>query len=199
MQNNSVMQQALGKQWDELAPIIRKMYDLPVKTTTKLDVEGTMSVDYPWAIYPMVMAGKIFGAMIEKRGTGIKGSVYRSSRIDSNALFWHRILIYPDGKQCSFKSRMEFDGEGQLIEYVRFGLGLRLTLTVKEGCLIYQSRGYTWRPFRRWLTIPDWMLYGKALITETPISENQIKLDFTMQHPLYGKTYQYKGIFQLFL
>ena len=196
MSEQSVMEQALGQQWQELPIVIQNMYHLPTHTDQEISMSGTMSVNFPTFMYPLILAGRFFGAMISKRGTNITGSVLKKSKSDSNALYWSRLLSYSDGKTIIFNSRMEYFKAGELIEYVRFGLGLKLKVSVVNNQLIYHSNGYTWRPFCNWLKLPDWLFYGHALITEQVV-DNKMKLNFTITHPLYGKSYEYYGIFNL--
>jgi hypothetical protein len=83
----------------------------------------------------------------------------------------------------------------ELIEYVQFGFGLRLKVSVENGNLVYRSNGHIWQCGSLRLTFPDWLVLGVATIIETPISDQQFELDFSIKHPIWGKSYWYSGVF----
>ena len=116
---------------------------------------------------------------------------------NSEAMFWHRSFHFPGRRPVLFRSRMEFLHDNRIVEFVRFRLGIRMDLSVEDGGLRYDSRGYMWKlgPLR--LVIPDWLLLGKAVIRETPLSEDEFQVDFHIHHPWWGQTFGYRGRFRL--
>lgn len=91
---------------------------------------------------------------------------------------------------------MRFLSKHELIETVGFGFGLRLKVEVFNGDLLYRSDGHFWQYGKIMLNIPDWLLLGSATISEHALSENEFYLDFSVQHPLWGETYSYRGRFR---
>lgn len=85
----------------------------------------------------------------------------------------------------------------EIVEYVRFNLGICMAMSERNGALCYQSRGYLWKLGRLKLRIPDILLLGNAVITERGIDENSVELDFTINHPLFGRTFTYSGRFDI--
>jgi hypothetical protein len=63
--------------------------------------------------------------------------------------------------------------------------------------LRYDSRGYQWDLGLLTLPIPDWLLLGTAVIREIPESEETFRVEFTVDHPLWGRTFGYTGRFVL--
>lgn len=92
---------------------------------------------------------------------------------------------------------MEHIHEDEIIEYVRFGMGIRMRMSVKESALIFTSIGYVWDVFGIKLPIPTWAILGDAEIIEKAISDNEFYIDFNMVHPLFGKTFSYSGVFSI--
>jgi hypothetical protein len=92
---------------------------------------------------------------------------------------------------------MEYQQGNELIEFVGFGFGLYLKLTVENDMLVYRSNGHLWQIGKLRIPIPDMLFLGHATILETAVSENQFELDFKIKHPLFGVTYSYGGVFNL--
>jgi hypothetical protein len=92
---------------------------------------------------------------------------------------------------------MEHLGGNEIVEFVRFGLGLCLKLTIVDGALCYTTAGYLWRIGPLHLRFPDWLLLGSGTIIERTIDSELIELDFTLTHPLFGLSYSYVGRFHI--
>jgi hypothetical protein len=194
-QKYAPIRQALGAQWPELGAVIRRHYDLPPHTDTRLEVEGTMEVELSPVGKLFILAGRLFDALVPYRGRDIPVSVRNCSRPDSKAMFWHRTFRYPGKEPVIFRSRMEYAGDSDIVEYVKYGLGIRMQLSAEGETLRYDSRGYQWDLGPLQLRIPDWLLLGKAVIRETPLSEQEFEVAFEINHPLWGRTFGYSGRF----
>jgi len=189
------IRRALGSEWSALGAAIRRHYDLAPDTETRLEVEGTMEVAFSPVGKLLISAGRLFDALVPYRGRGIPVKVRNWSRPDSGAMFWHRTFCYPGKKPVIFHSRMEYADEKHIVEYVKYGLGIRMRLSAEGESLRFDSRGYQWDLGPLTLRIPDWVLLGKAVIRETPISERSFRVDFEIDHPLWGRTFAYSGEF----
>lgn len=194
-QQQAPIPRALGSQWSDLGAAVRRHYDLSPHTETRLEVEGTMEVAFSPVGKLLISVGRLFGALVPYRGRGIPVSVRNWSRADSDAMFWHRTFRYPGRKPVIFLSRMEYAGEKQIVEYVKYGLGIRMRLSSEGKSLRFDSLGYQWGLGPLTLRIPDWALLGRAVIRETPISEGSFRVDFEIDHPLWGRTFEYSGEF----
>ena len=81
------------------------------------------------------------------------------------------------------------------MEYVKYGLGMHLKVSAEAETLRFDSQGYQWDLGPLTLHIPDWLLLGKAVIREIPISEQAFQVAFEINHPLWGRTFGYSGQF----
>jgi hypothetical protein len=86
-------------------------------------------------------------------------------------------------------------GDDEIVEYVKYALRIRMGMSVEADALRYDSRGYRWNLGPLKLPIPDWLLLGSAVIRETPVSEQTFKVAFDINHPLWGRTFGYSGLF----
>jgi len=144
-----------------------------------------------------ILVGRLFGALVPYCGEGVPVEVRNYCRADNNQLQWRRHFFFPGRRPYPFASHMEHLGGNEIVEFVRFGLGLRLRLSVDEGVLCYTTAGYLWRMGPLHITLPDWLLFGSGTIIERAVDSEQIDLDFTLNHPLFGLSFCYAGRFRL--
>ncbi len=188
-----LIQQALGSDWQTLPRVIQQHYE--VKDDQSSCLEGAMTIAYPNLMLPVIWLIHLFGGLVFRRGSDIHTHVEKTASAAGSLLHWQRTMTYRDGKSDYFRSRMRYLSEHELIETIRFGFGLRLTIEANNGNLIYRSNGHFWQCGHIQLTIPDWLLLGSATISEHALSEDEFYLDFTVKHPLWGETYSYRGNF----
>lgn len=191
-----LFEQALGNAWQQLHPTVCRHYDL--KPGDELLLKGEMSeVFHSLWVKPFILIGRLFGALVPYRGHNVPVAVHNFCQPCRNALHFHRTFFFPARKPYSFASRMEHLGGNEIVEFVRLGLGIRMMLSVHDGALHYATNGYLWRlgPLR--ITLPDWLFFGSGTIVERAIGANEVELDFTLNHPLFGRSFRYAGRFHL--
>lgn len=190
-----LIQRVLGDNWHQLPEVIQRHYQLDNYIQTDSVVAGIMQIHYPLVIKPILFIARLLGALIDLRGSNMQVSVRKWVTQDSETLHWKRTIKEPDGRTIIFASRMEYQQDNQLIEYVGFGFGIRLQLSVEDGRLVYRSVGHLCKTPWFTIPIPDVLFLGHAVIIETALSDTEFELDFTIRHPLWGETYYYGGIF----
>ncbi len=195
VQLHAPIRQALGADWPTLGEVIRRHYDLPPRTDTRIEVKGIMEVTVSPVGRLFVTAGRLFDALVPFSGANLPVTVRNWSQPDSKAMFWHRTFRYAQKPPIVFRSRMEYAGGREIVEYVKYGLGIRMQLSAEGGSLRYDSRGYQWDLGPLTLKIPDWVLLGKATIREIPESPQAFRVEFTIDHPIWGRTFGYAGRF----
>ncbi len=195
-QQHAPIRQALGSEWPSLGAAIRRHYDLPPNTDTQLEVEGIMEVVLSPIGKVFITFGRLLDALVPFKGRDIPVTVRNWSTPDSSDMFWHRTFRYPGKDPIIFRSRMEYAGDNNIVEYVKYGLGMRLQLSSEGETLRYDSHGYQWNLGPLTLRIPDWLMLGKAVIREIPISEQAFQVSFEVNHPLWGRTFGYSGQFK---
>jgi len=197
-----IFARALGDHWQKLAPAVKGHYDLSPCSDDELVLKGEMSVYYPRPAFFLLGMARLFGGLVLLREDNISVQVKNSSLLDSGAIFWHRTFNVPGRKQpVMFRSQMEYAGGDEIVEYVgsspRMKLGVRMKISENEGALNFQSVGYTLRIGFIEMPIPGHFFLGRALITERAVGINEISMDFSIKHPLFGKIYSYRGRFFL--
>lgn len=198
MNNLPVIAQALGEEWHKLHPLVRRHYDIRPGVDSHIVIEGVMDeVDFSRRAAPLIAMAGLFGALLGKRGRAIPVTVCNTTRGDSPAMHWHRTFRYPGAAPRLFESRMAYAGGNEIIEYVRFNLGIRMAMSVEDGALCFESRGFRWDNSALPIPIPDLLLLGHSRIVERAIDAENFAIEFETRHPLYGRSFAYNGQFRI--
>ena len=194
-----VIERALGERWNKLDTIIKLHYGLTPGSDTRLYLQGTMREVYHSKIGKLfLIPGRLFGALVPHKGNGIPTMVNNwTTRDDQHSMYWHRQLFFPNRDPVVFQSRMEHVRDNEIIEYVNYGLGIRLMTFTRNKALHFRSLGYVWKLGPLTLSIPNWMILGDAEIVEKAVSDRELFVDFNMIHPLFGRTFAYSGSFSI--
>lgn len=193
-----LFQTILGNDWNKLPEMIRQHYRLPSGNSLQNRVSGTMLIDYPWFVTPILKLIRLFGGLIDAKGAN--NAVTADKRVDPrlpSCIFWRREIITSDGETIIFASRMEHQQGNELIEFIGGGFGLYLKVTVEDNKLVYRSNDHLWQIGKLKIPIPDVLMLGHATITETAVSDDEFELDFRSSHPWFGDTYRYGGRFKI--
>lgn len=197
MSEKSVFQIVLGDDWHQLGKIIQRHYFLKPESKDYVCVCGEMSeISHSVVAKLLIPMGLLFGAVVPYQGKNIPIDVhYRASPKNSN-IYWDRVFKFKRG-DFNFKSHMQPVKGNEVIEFVRFGIGTRLAVTVEGGALVFRDTGYLWRLFGYDLPIPGRWLMGKVYVEERPIDDQYFSMIMTLTHPLFGQLFKYSGKFEL--
>jgi len=194
MNKLSIMQNALGQQWDLLPLALKNHYGS--NCMGENHATGELDIEFPWFMKLPLHFMRLFGALVNKRGNKLKTSVTKT--MCGNKQQWHRVINFPDGKVINFNSTFIADKDG-FIEYINNYLGLKMTAFVKGSRLYYESRGYVLKIGKISISIPEWLALGHASIIESEFRQDDTQtfiMDFRIKHPLFGEVFCYKGKFK---
>jgi len=197
MSEKSVFQIVLGDDWVKLGSIIQRHYFLKPKSNDYICVSGEMTeISHSLVAKLLIPFGLLFGAVVPFKGKNIPTDVhYRSNPTNLN-IYWDRVFKF-DRFDFHFKSYMQPVKQNEVIEFVRFGIGIRLAVTAEEGALVFRDTAYLWRVFGFMLPIPGRWLMGKVYVEERPIDDQYFSMKMTLIHPLFGPLFRYSGRFEL--
>ena len=187
----SLMQQALGQDWDALPAPLRRHYQFASHTTV-----GTLDVAYPRWMQPLLTGLRQIGALVHRRGERLPTQV--AKRMDNDGLTqrWHRDIRFADGQSIVFRSHWRYAGSNRLVEYVNPLLGLCMAVSVENGCLHYRGQHFELKLGTLRLPLPEWLLLGHTEIVEKPLDDERFIMNFHIRHPLFGETFRYGGEFR---
>lgn len=185
----SLLQQALGSDWDKLPPALQAHYRFGTTTDT-----GRMDIEYPRFMQPFLSVLRAFGALVNRRGQQVPTAVEKN--VVGERQHWRRTITYPDGKVIHFDSFWISAGHGQVIEFVNPVLGLQMAPYVTGNRLHYRGVRFVVKLGPVLLPIPEWMVLGHTTIVEEAIDESHFVMDFRLTHPLFGQLFRYSGKFE---
>lgn len=186
---DSLMQNALGADWDKLPPALQAHYRFG-----KTIDNGFMDIEYPRFMQPYLSVLHLMGALIDRGGRQVPTVVEKT--VVEERQYWRRTITYPDGKVVHFNSFWVFAGGNQMIEFVNPVLGLQMSVHVEDGKLHYEGVRFVAKLGRWLLPIPEWLVLGHTTITEHAIDDTHFAMDFRLTHPLFGQLFRYSGTFQ---
>lgn len=184
----SLMQQALGADWDELPPALQAHYQFGTTIDT-----GHMNIEYPRFMQAFLSVLRLFGALVNRKGHDVATVV--NKRVIGERQYWRRTLTYPDGKKIHFNSFWVSAGDGHLIEFVNPVLGLQMAPYVTGSRLHYRGVRFVAKLGPLMLSIPEWLVLGHTTIVEEAIDDDHFAMDFRLTHPLFGEVFRYAGRF----
>ena len=193
-----IFKTVLGNQWMQLGSIVRQHYSLTPFSQDCVRVDGIMEEIHHSLIAKLLIPfGLLFGAVVPYRAKNVPVSVHYSSNPNNANLYWDRAFKIRSNKYFHFKSYMHHVKNNEVIEYVRFGVGMRLRVTAEDGALVFRDEGYVWRIFGFTLPIPAGLIFGNAYVEERPIDADSFSMKMELSHPLFGVLFRYRGRFSI--
>jgi hypothetical protein len=193
-----IFKTVLGDQWTQLGSIVRRHYSLTPFSQDYVRVDGVMEEIHHSLIAKLLIPfGLLFGAIVPFRAENVPVSVHYSSSPNDANLYWDRAFRLRNQKDFHFKSYMHHISDNEVIEYVRFGIGMRLRVTAEDGALVFRDEGYVWRLFGHTVPVPVGLLFGSAYVEERPIDADSFSMKMELVHPLFGTLFRYQGHFAI--
>ncbi len=189
MNKKSLMQIALGDQWQQLPPALQAHY----QSNANSDI-GKMNIDYPIYMQPYLTILRLFGALINRRGKNIPTTVEK--HMEGDVQYWKRSIHFSQDKKILFNSFWVYEGSNQLTEYVNSFLGLRMSVHVENHEIHYEGRNYIVKLGGLLIPVPEWLVLGHTTIVENALSDSEFSMDFKLNHPLFGTIFRYSGEFK---
>jgi hypothetical protein len=183
------MQHALGEDWNKLPPALEAHYRFGTTTDT-----GHMDIEYPRFMQTYLGVLRVFGALINRRGSHVATVVEKS--VAGDRQYWRRTITFSDDRIVHFNSFWIHAGGNQLIEFVNPVLGLQMAAYVEDGRLHYRGVRFVAKLGRLLLPIPEWLALGHTSIVEEALDANHFSMDFRVTHPLLGEVFRYSGEFE---
>jgi hypothetical protein len=193
-----VFQQILGAEWHSLGEVIQRHYFLRPYSNDTVCISGTMNEIYHSRFAKLLIPfGLLFGAVVPYNAKDVPVDVdYKASKHNKN-IYWDRAFSIKAGKRFHFRSHMEHQSGNDVIEFVRFGVGMRLKVSAEGGAIVFRDHGYIWRILNVDLPIPVGLIFGKAYVEERPAGGDTVRMKMELMHPLFGLLFRYHGTFAI--
>lgn len=191
--NEPLFKNVFGEQWDALPQVIKNRYAVRPFSDDIVKVEGTLDV----TVSPLVsIMARLSGMLIPYSGKNVPVTViFKSDK--TGAIHYDRIFHFPDKGDFAFPSRMEWLKENQMVEFLRFGIGLKLAFEWDGAKVALQYKGYVLRIFGINIPMPFAFVIGKGYAEETPLSDDRFNMWVYTKHRLFGNSFGYTGEFKI--
>lgn len=109
---------------------------------------------------------------------------------------WTRTYSQPRGFPQVIHSAKRFGGATGLEEYVGYGLGMRLKVSVEAQSLVFRSCGYFLEIGRRQIALSRWLTPGEIEIRHTQETGDEFSFRLTLDHPWLGRMISQTAFFR---
>lgn len=189
----------LGPEWRKLHIDIQRRFNKNPAPGKPLNYTGSLSELYCSRIGKLlgfITTPMIQGALIPYSDADFPVDIQVYSRADSTAIFKQRIYRLHGRKPIQFTSFMQESSNGEVLEYVGMGLGMKLTIHAKDGNLHFASDGYFWELFGLRIPLPGLLTPGKTILCHQNENPNQFNIRIEIRHALFGTTFRQAGVFR---
>ena len=186
----------VGERWQNLSPHIQKRFYANPSPDKPICYKGEMTR------IECSLIGKLFanlirfsGALLPYTGTHIPVDILVFSKPRLPDIFKQRVYYFPGKKPFIFKSNMRLDQHGNVLEFVGFGLGMKILVTEQEGNLHFRDNGYFWKLGPFIIPLPGVFTPGKTYLVHSDMGEKAFKITIDIVDPVFGQMYYQEGIF----
>jgi hypothetical protein len=93
-------------------------------------------------------------------------------------------------------SSKRFAGPTGLEEHVGHGVGMTLTVEVKDDALVFRSRDYFVELFGLRIRLPAWLTPGALSVTHAECADGRFSFTLDVVHPRFGLMIRQMGLFR---
>jgi Domain of unknown function (DUF4166) len=181
--------------WEQLPAAVQARFDADSHRAPRTFL-GAMDVRMNWLGWVFAQGGRLLGAPLAPwAGEAVAVNVL-VRRDPSGGVRWERIYAYPGRAPLSIVSMKLIAADGSLLEVTRGGIGMRLTLGVEAGALVFRSNRYFWR-IGPWIApLPVLLTPGRCTVVHRDLGGGRFRFGLAFRHPLAGETLVNVGDFQ---
>lgn len=196
--NEPIFKLVFGEAWEKIPAVIRKRYSIVPYSNDRNTVEGKMDVTYSPVFTLLLPLLRLFGVLVPYQGKDIPVTVHFHGEPESDALCLERIFHFPGKQPYYFRSKIFHDAGQTIIEYMRFGLGIKFRYEYDGQDIVYlRYAGYVWKIGKYKIPVPIGLLLGKGFGEEVALTDHSFRMRAGTKHMLFGTTFEYKGMFEV--
>ena len=186
------------RDWSQLPLAVRRRFSsrLPAGGSTVYvgEVLETKMSRLGWWL---AQAARLIGAPLPfTRCTHVPSVVTVTEDRASGGQIWTRIYARRKGFPQIVHSAKRFAGPTGLEEYVGCGIGMTLSIGVREGALVFRSKQYFLQLFGRRLFLPARLCPGNLTVTHAEVPDGKFSFTLQIVHPRFGLLLQQMAIYR---
>lgn len=193
-----LFKKVLGSEWGKLHPDIQRRFDKNPEPGKPLLYYGRLDelrASRFGKLLGHLSRPLIQGALIPYDDADVPVDIQVYSKPGSQNIYKQRIYSLRGRKAIQFTSYMAESEQGEVLEYVGMGLGMKLVLHVENGNLHFTSDGYFWDLLGWRIPLPAILTPGKTFLCHRNNAPNQFDIRIEIHHVLFGTAFVQAGVF----
>ncbi len=185
--------------WLKLPPATRQRFGKRVRGGASVAYQGVVtSMKISWAGTLLAHAARLIGAPLpyDLSCVGKPAVVTVTEDIAGGGQFWIRQYGRDSGFPQMVHSSKRFSGATGLEEYIGYGIGMALNVSVEKGALIFRSDHYFLSVFGRRIRIPRLIAPGVLVIGHHDLGDGKFLFSLRLDHRLLGHVLSQDAVFE---
>ena len=193
-----LIKRAIGEKWELLSKRMQARFEEESLSDAPKKYKGEM-LDIQCSFLGSVLANfmRPIGSPLlpyNEKNVPIDVKVYKNET--EGIIFKERIYHFKNRRPFKVLSWMVVNTEGQIQEFIGFGLGMRMALDVRQETLFFKGAGYFLKLGRFNIPIPLFLSPGEVLVEHSDHGDAAFRVRIEMKHPWFGQMYLQDGIFK---
>ncbi len=189
-----MFKQVFAEAWSRLPRVLQRHYAVRAHSNDRVTVEGRLDIEASWVVRLMA---RLFHVLVPYSARAVPVTVDFYSGPGEAGLYFDRRFRFEKDPDYRFRSSMRPQPNGEVVEFVGFGLGWRMAFHLEGRRIVLSHRGYVLQAFGRLHPIPAAWLLGRATAYEEALDDDRFAMWAETRHPLFGKTFGYHGEFEI--
>ena len=197
MPNPPIFKTIFGDNWEKLPPVMHKHYANRPFSEDITTVEGRLDVFCAGPIKWFSLFFWLLRGVPPCSEKDVPVTVHFESDRRSRFFHFNRTFHFKSRKPYHFRSRMIQVEESEVIEVMWSRLGWRMNYAWEDERVKLKHKGYVLYLFGRFIPLPLTGLIGAGNAEEVVLDDHSFAMQVTIEHPWWGKVYEYKGQFSV--
>jgi Domain of unknown function (DUF4166) len=187
-----------GESWRQLPAAIRRRFSRHLAEGERVIYRGEVASTKLSLVGRLVaQLARIVGAPLPLAESGRMPVVVLVTGCERlGGQIWTRIYDRARDFPQVIQSIKRFGGATGLEELVGCGVGMRLTLTVRDRALVFRSAGYFVRCFGIQVSLPDWLTPGVIEVVHREESPGRFTFSLSVNHAWAGQIIEQVAFFR---
>jgi len=185
--------------WARLPAAIRRRFGKRVRGGASVAYQGVVThMQMNGAGRLLAHAARLIGAPLpyDLSCVGKPAVVIVTEDIAGTGQFWIRQYGRKSGFPQMIHSSKRFAGPSGLEEYIGFGIGMALNVSVENGALLFKSDHYFVSVLGLRLRIPRLIAPGALVIGHHDLGQGQFRFSMRLDHKVFGHVLSQDAVFK---
>lgn len=195
----NTLKNQLGGAWKNLHPNIQARFDREPEIGETITYDGVMHrirrsrMGWLFATLTRVIGNPL--TPFAGEDIPMQVALYKKAGIDG--VFWQRSYFRASKKPYIVVSTKKESAQGEMLECVGGGFGMKLKVSAVNGEMHFESFRYFCTAFGREIALPHWLSPGTAHVAHQDLGNGTFVFTISMVHQKLGETFYQQGIFHL--